>query len=189
LLPPPRREVVYAAAMGTQVVALALSLFFAEPGGAALPRPEPAAVAAVRTWLAAMGAKNVAKLRDASAVPFTFLTDAKRKRCEGVAADDKALGKTLKCAMRTEKLLIEELKYLDDVVLQGAEGGGSQPITSYASYLRELVDKLDTTEGHATVGGYINGDGETFDFVFAVRPDGKGGFKVSGLALHREMVE
>jgi len=27
------------------------------------------------------------KLRDPSAVPFTYLTDAKRKRCEGVAAD------------------------------------------------------------------------------------------------------
>ncbi|HEY7375485.1 MAG TPA: hypothetical protein VIF57_25230 [Polyangia bacterium] len=174
--------------MGSQVVALALALFFAAPGGAALPRPDPAAIAAVKTWLAALGAKNPAKLRAASVVPFTYVTHGQRKRCDGVAADDKALGKILKCMVRAEKLLIGELRHLDEVVLQGAEGGGAQPIDSYPSYLGDLVGTLDATEGHATVSGYINGDGETFEFVFAVRPDGKG-FKVSGLALHWEMVE
>jgi hypothetical protein len=174
--------------MGSKVVALALSLFFAEPGGVALPRPDPSAIAAVKTWLAALGAKSPARLRAASTAPFTYATHGVRKRCDGVAADEKAVDKLLKCVVRTEKLLIGELRYLDEVVLQGAEGGGSQPIDSYPSYLRELVGKLDTTEGHATIGGYINGDGETFELVFTARPDGKG-FKVSGLALHWEMVE
>ena len=42
--------------------------------------------------------------------------------------------------------------------------------------------------GQTTIEGYINGDGETFEFLFALRPDGDA-FKVCGLLMHWEAVE
>ncbi len=109
-------------------------------------------------------------------------------RCDAVAKDEKALTKTLRCVISAEKLLVDELKYPDGVVLQGAEPGGAEPIGSYQSRFRKLVGRLGTSEGQTTIEGYINGDGVTFEFIFALRPDGDA-FKVSGLLMHSEFVE
>jgi hypothetical protein len=178
---------VYAPSVGSTLVALAFPLFFAQAAGPAAP-PDPAALSTVRSWLATLATKDLAKLRDASALPFIYVTDSKRKRCDGVARDEKSVLKTLKCLIGTEKVLIGELRYPDGVVLQGAEPKGSQPIGSYPSTVRKLADKLGTVEGQTTIEGYINGDGATFEFIFFVRRDSKGS-KVSGLALHWEAVE
>jgi len=47
---------------------------------------------------------------------------------------------------------------------------------------------LGNMDGQTTVEGYLNGDGITFGFVFALRPV-DGGWRVSGLALNFEVIE
>jgi len=172
----------------TQHLATSLLAFVLAQAPAQAPEPSRATLDAVRTWIAAFGEKDLEKLRAASLLPFTLVTDQKRKRCDATTKDDKAFKSTLKCLSSKEKGLVNGFQHLDEVVLEGAEPKGTPPVTKQESSSRKLVGRLGNAQGQTTVEGYLNGDGETFDFVFAVRPEGAG-VLVTGLALHSEGVE
>jgi ketosteroid isomerase-like protein len=180
------------AGMLRSLIAILLAVCLAAPTAQAAPKsaadPTPAAQVAL-AWLAALAAKDLRKLSDVSTVPFTFVTDYKREKCDGVANDEKARRKIFRCLVSDEKILIDELQYMQqNTVIQGAEPKGAQAIKDVLPKLRGLVNSLGTAEGQSLVGGYLNGDGIVFEFLFAVRPaDGK--LRVSGLALAFEVHE
>lgn len=169
-----------------------LALCLTTPPAKAAPRPaaNPSPPAqAVRAWLAALATKDPRKLAEASTLPFTFATDYKRKKCEGTANDEKARLKIFRCLFADEKILVGELKYMDqNTVIEGAEPEGAEAIKDIPPRLRDLVKKLGAADGQSLVLGYLNGDGIVFEFLFAVRP-AAGRLKVSGLALDFEVHE
>jgi hypothetical protein len=190
--PPPGVEFDYSAATIPLIDRLRLlvpvTLAVGLAGAPAQAAPRPAAKAtpdaqAVRTWLTALAATDPRTLAEASTLPFTFATNYKWKKCDGTANDEKAQQKTFKCLFSNEKILIGELKYADEnTVIQGAEPQGAEAIKDVPRQLREVVKKLGTAGEQVLVGGYLNGDGIVFQFVFALRPVA-GKLKVSGLAM------
>ena len=145
---------------------------------------------AVRQWLGALAASDASKLSSASISPFTLATDYRRRKCDGIAKDPKALAKLLRCVISNDKILAGELKYMDEnpscrVPSLGGCAVGSRRIRAR---LRERINRLGSSEGETTVEGYLNGDGVTFELIFALRPD-DGGRRASGLLLHYEVVE
>lgn len=178
--------------MQRTLIAILLAVCLVVPAAQAAPNPaaDPTRAAQVAmAWLASLAAKDLRKLSEASTVPFTFATDYKTKKCDGVANDEKAGQKIFRCLFSDEKILIGELQYMrENTVIQGAEPKGAEPIKDVPSKLRGLVKNLGTADGQALVGGYLNGDGIVFEFLFAVRPaDGK--LRISGLALAFEVHE
>jgi hypothetical protein len=173
-------------------ITILLASCLAAPTAQAAPKSEakttPAAQVAL-DWLAALAAKDLRNLSEVSTVPFTFATDYKRKKCDGVANDEKARQKTFRCLFSDEKILIGELQYMqENTVIQGAEPKGAEAIKDVSSKLHGLVKNLGTADGQALVGGYLNGDGIVFEFLFAVRP-AAGNLRISGLAMAFEVHE
>jgi hypothetical protein len=175
-------------------VLLAIALSLSVPGASAQAAPRPAAhptpaAVAVMAWLSALAAKDAGKLAEASTLPFTFVTDYKRKKCDGTAKDEKAREKIFRCLFSDEKILIRELQYRDEnTVIQGAESESAEPNNEIPSKLRRLAGKLGSTEGQSLIAAFLSGDGISFDLLFAVRSiDGKQ--KVGGFTMDFELKE
>jgi len=144
-------------------------------------------VRAVRDWLAAFKAADADKLAITSTTPFVFSTDYQRKKCDATAKDSAKLQKLFRCLFVDERTFIGELAAVEPVLAPPSSDSTSL-VEKKPSALKKLIGKLGMADGQTLVDGFLNGDGITFTFVFAVRPiDGR--LLVSGLLLQFERVE
>ena len=119
-------------------------------------KTDPAALEIARSWLRVVEPGDVQALAKSTAVPFTYATTNKVKRCERSASSEKDLSSWLTCIRKNDKVLMEEIR-------QG-EVVPSDPPNVESKALRALASKIPGAG--KWIEAYINGDGVTFTFRF-----------------------
>jgi hypothetical protein len=133
---------------------------------------------AARLWLRALHDGSVETLASLTTLPFGYRETWPKKQCARVAKDVPALRKWLGCMRKKEDLLIEELlREKNDPshvrLVDGIEGAS-----------KKLRDLAKAAPGKSRwVNGYINGDGVTYEFLFAIDGDDESGRRVSSMYI------
>ena len=112
---------------------------------------------AARRWVAALRASDPEALITATAIPFTFGTTNRIKKCEGTIKAALALSDWVTCVRKAQGLLIADLNAGDDVQIEAGGGVGSKALTTLA----KKVNIRGTW-----VRAFLNGDGVSYSFRF-----------------------
>ncbi|HJX51793.1 MAG TPA: hypothetical protein VJ801_03415 [Polyangia bacterium] len=136
--------------------ALAILLGIATPLAGAQAKTDPAALEVARNWLRVVERGDAQALAKTMAVPFTYATTNKVKRCERTASSEKDLSSWLTCIRKNDKLLMEAIR-------QG-EVMPSDPPNVESRALKALTSKIPGAG--KWIEAYINGDGVTFTCRF-----------------------
>jgi hypothetical protein len=127
-------------------------------------------VAVGRRWFEGLKAKNPAQVAAETVYPFTFGSTSRKKRCEGVADDEKKLEAIVGCVIKRDKLLMGEMKYAEKIDVKAIEAN-DVPVE-----FRKLVGKVG--EGDRLATWFINGDGVSFGFLLVIGGEqGRAGVK------------
>jgi len=148
---------------------------------AASPSPsksgDPSAVDTSRVWLQALRDGKVDRLLSVTRLPFAYYEAWPNKQCAQVAKDEKAFGKWYKCIRGEEDLLIAELM----VEKEDPDHIHLTPGLGETGDLRKLVKVVTGKE--TWVSGFINGDGVTYSFLFALAGNEAKGLRVVALVM------
>jgi hypothetical protein len=158
-----------------RTLAVALLLGVA-PGSGSAADPVPATETA-RLWLRALHDGNVDAITSLTVLPFAYQEAWPKKKCTRVAKDAVAVRKWLECARKNETLLIEELRWEQNDPSHVHLGLGSE---AASKKLRALAKG---SSGKTWVNGFINGDGVTYEFLFAIDGDDAGGRRVVAMYI------
>jgi hypothetical protein len=121
-------------------------------------KTDPVALDLARKWLQAVARGEPTSVEKGTALPFTYATTAKVKRCDGKVTDPKALSNWLKCLRTSNELLVGEIQHGDLMP--------SDPPNVRSKTLRSLGSKL--SRNGKWIEAYINGDGVTYTFRFLI---------------------
>jgi hypothetical protein len=143
-------------------------------GTLALAVKESSDFAIARRWLSAVRTGKTDQLASLTALPFTFGTTARNKRCEGPVKTAEALASWRKCVREAQEAFFSEVDAVGDTALQ--EGGGAD-----SKALRALVKKAPP--GGAWIRAAFKGDGVTYALRFLVLSDAEGAGRVSAFLL------
>lgn len=124
------------------------------------------AASAARAWLDALKRRDMEALAERTRFPFTYRSTNRRKLCEATSADARQLTAVVDCLARRDKLLLEELARAAKVEVKVLEPARAP------AWLAKLIGK--PAGGDWLVGGFLNGDGITFEFVLVVLAGGSG---------------
>jgi hypothetical protein len=127
----------------------------------------------VRVWLRALHDGNAEALESLTAVPFAYREAWPKKQCSQGAKDAAAIRKWLDCTRKKEDLLVEELRWEKDDPNHAHLGLG---LDAASKKLRALAKG---TVGKTWVNGFINGDGVTYGFLFALDGDDANGWRIA----------
>jgi len=136
--------------------ALVILMGVATPLASAQAKTNPAALEVARNWLRAVDQGDAQALTKSTAVPFTYATTNKVKRCERTVSSDKDLSSWLTCIRKSDKILMEEIRQGDVMP--------SDPPNIESKALKALASKIPGAG--KWIEAYINGDGVTFTFRF-----------------------
>ncbi len=156
---------------------LALALLLGVASGSATAADPVPATETVRLWLGALHDGNVDAFESLTALPFIYREAWPKKQCTRVAKDPVAVKGWLECARKKEGLLIEELRREQNDPSHVHLGLGSE---AASKKLRALAKG---TSGKTWVNGFINGDGVTYEFLFAIDGDASGGRRVAAMYI------
>jgi hypothetical protein len=158
------------------VVMVAILALGVAPGPTSAAGVVPA-TETVKLWLRALHDGNAETLESLTAVPFAYREAWPKKQCSQVAKDAAAIRKWLDCARKKEDLLIEELRWEKDDPNHAHLRLG---LDAAAKKLRALAKG---SVGKTWVNGFINGDGVTYGFLFALDGDDAVGWRIAAMFI------
>jgi hypothetical protein len=158
------------------VVAVVLLTLAVPPGSTSAAGAVPP-TETVRLWLRALHDGNAETLESLTTLPFAYREAWPKKQCSQVAKDAAAIRKWLDCARKKEELLIEELRWEKDDPNHVHLGLG---LDAAGKKLRALAKG---SAGKTWVNGFINGDGVSYGFLFALDGDDANGWRIAAMFI------
>jgi hypothetical protein len=151
-------------------VAIAIGLLAGTQEGHAKPGEHDPDFEVAHGWLSAFKVDDAASVENSTALPFTFATTRRKKKCEGTVKTASALTEWLKCAHKADDRLVSDLHHAEV-----GTGGTDSPA------MKTLLKKV--SKPGTWVRAFLHGDGVTFAFRFLVVKSNDGARRIGAFLL------